>query len=226
MSAKPFRTRPGTGDDVVYETRRWWLRWLPNWIDLGWYAYANAASARNRAIQKLNITGKIFTDDLHKWAEAESLLAAEKKSSDESKHNHLGISDVFPLDPKRIKNMLPYVDEPENTFRKVINHSLVKQIMRQYEVTEKGAKKTDGKTSKQYDAIVSSVDAITNPEFFKNDNARQLLHWEPEKKKGSKNQDKSDGGKMNFKEARKHVPRYDDESQADWDKRVKEYINS
>ena len=234
MSKQPFRTRPGVGDDVVYETRPWWLRWLPNRLNIGWYAYANAASARNRHMVRLNEMTVKHLAELNLWAEAEAQLAGEKGDSKSSQHNHLGISAVFAMDPRAIKSMLPYVDEPTAKFKEFINMNVIKKILKQHNVAQqnKGEQNnaTGGDDKKPYDLVISTLDTAT-PGLY--DNARHVTQWKAEdhgrdNSKGTNTQKKSGGNptREDWKRARAENPKHDDEDQGDWDKRCKRWLNS
>ena len=230
MSKQPFRTRPGVGDDVVYETRPWWLRWLPNRLNIGWYAYANAASARNRHMVRLNEMTVKHMAELNLWAEAEAQLSGEKGDSKSSQHNHLGISSVFMMDPRAIKSMLPYVDEPKAKFKEFISMNVIKKILKQHNVAAIQNNATKNTDEKKYDMIVSTVDPST-PGVY--DNAQHVVQWKAQDQgrdnsKGNNTQNKSGGNptKEDWKRARSQNPKHDDEDQGAWDKRCKRWINS
>lgn len=231
MSRWPFRTRPGVGDDVVYETRSWWTRWLPNRLNLGWYAYANAASARNRHMVRLNEMMLKVDAELHRWAEAEAALAAEKDTSKGSKHNHLGISSVFPMDPKTISSMLPYVAEPEPKFKAYLNQSILKRILKQHNVgtsvSNNAAPASDNKSGNTYDMIVSTADT-TAPGIY--DNGAHVVQWRADQERNSSGSSQNKSGsnptKEDWKRARKANPKRPDEDQGEWDKRVKQWLQS
>ena len=215
----PFRPRPGVGDDVVYEIKSFFFLWCPNW-SIGYKEYANAASARNRISTRLNEMAEKFEKELHKYAEAEAELKAERDDLKGSRYNHLGIGEVIYLEKKDFKEMLPYIPEPKPKWKEFVQKAKVIRILREHGALDKTKQLADARVKGT--TIYSPSDAVDDhPEFFASDSAEHLVKWRPEKKNSGANGQNKQGGRATIKNLRDEFPQEDDEDYPEWDKRLK-----
>jgi hypothetical protein len=219
---RAMRTQGGQIGDTVFWIRRWWLGWLPQWATIGFYAYANAASARNREAVKLNKICRELEITLHAYAAAEATVANENKNNAGSRFDHLGMSKVGYVDMRELKGMVPMVDEPEPKFKKWIYSHRINDILREYDVVPESTRRKSKMDGFKPHVMVTSPEG--KPSAQREEQGEQVVSWQaPSNKKSQGNNQSSD--KARRKQLRNHNPKWEDETPKEYEQRINELLH-
>lgn len=223
---KDVRTRPGIEGDVVYEKKRWWLFWVPNFLGLGWVPFANAESEGNHVRQKLNDLCDESVTLLHELAKS-ALFAKEEKESLKSriaakKVNKLtGVSKVESLPMHFLNRMLPLKEGVPEDFKKVIASNVIAKVFRQYGLDPEGKSNKDNKSgNRRPDVLYTTQEGA---EDFDPNMAHHVTAYRSEEKKnssGNKNQSK----KQHRNDVKDLNRRREGEDKGDYNERINRII--
>ena len=181
---RQYRMRPGNGNDVIYERKSWWFCWVPSFLGIGFYPYANAASGRNRSVEKLNKLAQDIIKEADTYAASESVISDEwYELKNKETVDRYGISELEYLDDKFIKPMLPFKKYVKEDFREVILKKVIDRALKDHKVdpnSYKGKSSNNGKV----DMVITSKDGLDN---FDMDHARHVVAYEKDKEKKKTN---------------------------------------
>lgn len=216
----PVQPRPGVGDDIVYYKKSWWFRWLPHNWKVGWYPYANVASARNRQVERLNKACSTAHDLLREWAEFEALVQKDSAFIKGSSFNGLGIGAVDYMTTKELSIMYPLCGEVEPQFKTFILKHVIDETL-----SKVGVKKSShSKKPKRADMIVTTVEGSKS---LQSDDTEHVVAWRAEKegRNKSKQGGKGDKGKGQLNQLKQVFKKDDDETKEEWTTRLQDMID-
>jgi hypothetical protein len=222
----PVQPRTGIGDDIVYWRRRFLCRLFPNSWNIGWYPYANVASARNQQIKKLNKASRAAVKALEEWARLEAIVQEDSTFIKTHSFNDLGVGDVELMSAKELSKMLPLCGRVETEFKTVIHKHLIDKAL-----LDAGVKPEKSKKADKADMIVTTVDGSKQ---LNGDHARHVMAWkskEDANKKGSKqggnkgNNKQGGQGKSKLNQLKQVFKKDADESNDDWNERLQAIID-
>ncbi len=211
----PFRARLA-GDEVVYEKKHWFFLLFPHRWHIGFVPYANMSSARNRSSARLNALMKNVEAELRKFADYQAELDAEKGALKNRVFDYNGIGEVYYDLKKSFKTMLPHSPEPVPEWRDKVDKRLQSRIFKEFKIFQ-----DRHKNEKNYslgNTVVYTTEEFANKPGFPN-NSVQHVTW---KDSAKSRQGKDTNKRHTIKSLRADNQREDGESQADWDKRLKE----
>lgn len=221
MFKRGYIRRPGKGDDTVFERQPIFLWWIPNFLRLGFYPYANSLSAANRHVQNLNKMAKDMLDEVDKYAAALAEGKKDRDRMDSMPSNRYGISKIEYLSYGDIKDMLPFTDKPDEFFKKVIIPNVINQALVRYKVEPTKNSRDKKKNNSKADLMITTSGGASS---VSHDDAHHVEEWRQQNRKraSGKHQNIS---KKRLNEIKEENPRDDREDRKDWNERIQEIVD-